>query len=57
MARIRRILNPAQEGKNITLSEARSVFRELRQQANDEPMLAQPKPRKSKKGLKRYGQR
>jgi len=29
MARIRSILKPAKEGKNVTLSEARSAFREL----------------------------
>jgi small subunit ribosomal protein S19 len=30
MARIRSILNPAKEGENITVSEARSAFRRLR---------------------------
>ena len=46
MARIRRILNPAQEGKNITLSEARSVFRELRQHEKGEQIERIFRPRR-----------
>jgi hypothetical protein len=30
MAKIRRILRPAKEGKHVTLAEARAVFRELK---------------------------
>lgn len=30
MAKIRTILGPAKEGKNVTLAEARAAFREIR---------------------------
>ena len=35
MAKIRPIMNPAREGTHVTLSEARSVFREIRREAEN----------------------
>jgi hypothetical protein len=47
MAKIRRILRPAKEGKNVTLSEARAAFREIGREQRAGAMKKTPSRQKT----------